>query len=60
MSTATDALGNRYVVCSSCETHGPHRVSAKQARESAKAAGWARSYPTGRGEDFLCPGCRKR
>lgn len=60
MSTALDALGNRYVVCSGCGAEGPHRAGDRHAREAAKSAGWARSYPRGRGEDFFCPTCRSR
>jgi hypothetical protein len=51
---------NRATRCAGCNKLGPARPKATDARAAAKAAGWARSYPGGRGESFRCPDCRHR
>lgn len=60
MATRLDAQLLRFVVCSGCGAESPHTAGGRQARAAAKNAGWARSYPQGRGEDFYCPACRRR
>lgn len=60
VSTSIDTSGLRYVVCCDCGAEGPHRKGSRATREAAKAEGWSRIYPRGRGEDFRCPACRNR
>lgn len=51
--------GHKYRVrCRDCDTTGPEADRAGAARQLAAEAGWARSYPNGRGEAFRCPECR--
>lgn len=59
MSITVLSTGARVVECSWCGAYGPHALTARAARDGARAAGWARLYPRGRGEDFKCPDCRR-
>lgn len=53
-------LGHWYTTCGDCQGVGPLGETSKLAREYAKNEGWSRIYRGGRGETFICPGCRLR